>query len=61
MVSISLGKDFHVDPYFMMSEASIAEHHKDKKKAIAIVTVKLTARKILLTSTNVFKFSTQSF
>ena len=46
VVSISLDKDFHVDPYFMMSEAlSIAEHHRDKKKAIAIVTVKLTARK----------------
>ena len=46
VVSISLGKDFHVDPYFMMREAlSIAEHHRHKKEAIAIVTVKLTARK----------------
>ena len=44
VVSIRLGKDFHVDPYFLMSKAlSIAQHHRHTKKTIAIVTVKLTA------------------
>ena len=48
MVSISLGRDFHIDPYFyMMSEAlSIAERHRHKKKAIAIVMVKLATTKL---------------
>ena len=45
VVSIGLGKDFHVDPYFTMGEAlSTAKHIALIKKPYAIVTVKLTVK-----------------